>query len=156
MNHKSNLKGPILILVLLICSGCGVINPGKYQPITRPKGEAYYLAKDVFLAAGSSRKEAFDHAIHEAVSLCFIPANERNHYVAESVWTDPSDREFRKIRQTYDLNTEQRKGEERAKGGAMRAQAMSTAEMAAHQPGMWKVALYMDDELVRKLDFSIK
>jgi hypothetical protein len=157
MNIKPNAISAILMSVLFCCSGCGIVNLGRWKGLERTAAdEKFYLAKEMFLAAGSTRKEVFDHTMHEAVSLCFIPANERNHYLLESVWTDPSGQEFRKIRQTYDVNAEQRKGEERSKGGTMRVQAMSTAELAQHKPGMWKVALYLDDQLVRKMTFFVK
>jgi hypothetical protein len=107
MTGKPSEIGFVLIMALLICSGCGVINPGKWRPPERPSGEKYWLAKDVYLAAGSTHKELFDHSVHETASLCFVPAKERNRYVAESKWYDPSGQEFRKIRQTYDLNLAQ-------------------------------------------------
>jgi hypothetical protein len=134
MNHKSIRKAPILILVLLLCLGalCHGGPPLKPPP---PEGK-YWLVKDVYLAAGSKRWESFDHTMHEAVNLCFIPINGRNHYVAQSVWTDPSGEEFRTIRWIFNLSTEQRKGEERSKGGAMRTHSMSAAELAQHKPGM--------------------
>jgi hypothetical protein len=157
MNNKRNGIIAGLILMSLCFSGCGALNLGKWKGIERTSAaEKYYLAKEVFLAAGSTRKELFDHTMHESVALCFIPANERNHYLAESVWYDPSGQEFKKVRQTYDLNAEQKRGEERTKGGTMRVHAMSTAELAKHKTGLWKVALYIDDELVRKLTFFVK
>jgi hypothetical protein len=144
-------KSTVLLLMFLLHSGC---IPG---PPPGPHVEQkYWLVKDVYLAAGSTHKELFDHSVHETASLCFIPSNERNHYVAETKWYDPSGQEFRTIRQTYDLNAEQKKGEGRTKGGAIRIHAMSAAEMAKHKTGIWKVELYIDDELVRPLNFFVK
>ena len=41
--------------ILVVLTGCGSINPGKWKGIeTTSKDEQYYLVKDVFLSPGSS------------------------------------------------------------------------------------------------------
>lgn len=149
----------IAILVGLCVSGCGLINLGKWKGIERTaKDEEYYLVKEIFLTAGSVRspKENFDHTMHETVNLFFIPRNETNTYTAESIWYDPSGIEFRTIRQTYDRQKEYGKGEEREKAGTMRVHSMPTKELYNHKPGLWKVALYLEGKLVRRLTFFVR
>jgi hypothetical protein len=143
----------------LLCHACGAVNIGKWRGIdVTPKGEKFYLVKDVFLTSGSAyhRKELFDHTMNDSVNLYFSPKDERNRYVAESIWYDPTGVEFRTIRQTYDVKEENKTGEERPKGGTTRVHSMSTEEMAKHKPGMWKVALYLDGDLVRRLNFTVR
>jgi hypothetical protein len=147
------------MILLALLSGFDIINPGKPLWIAKTApDEKYYLAKDVYLTAGSaySRKESFDHAMNDNVNLCFIPNNERNHYAAESTWYDPKGQEYRTIRQTYDLADEARKDYDRPKGGSTRVHSMTTKELADHKPGMWKVTLRIDNELVRRLEFFVR
>ncbi len=149
----------ILALALFTVSGCGVINPGKWKGIeTTSKDEQYYLLKDVFLTPGSSAaaKDSFDHNVHETVNLFFVPRNETNHYTAESIWYDPSDQEFRTIRQTYDSQAEGKKGIERQKTGTTRIHTLPTAELFNHKPGLWKVELFLDGKLARRMSFSVR
>ncbi|HMK35236.1 MAG TPA: hypothetical protein VK463_09235 [Desulfomonilaceae bacterium] len=149
----------ICMVTFLFLEGCGVINVGKWKGIeTTGRDESYYLVKDVFLTPGSAytRKDSFDHSMNESVNLVFTPRDERNHYVAESKWFDPSGQEFRTIRKTYDVRQEAKSGEERTKSGTVRMHTMSTKEMVDHKPGMWKVELYLDDKLARRLTFSVR
>ena len=139
--------------------GCGAINLGKWKGFERTASdEQYYLVKDIFLTAGSafSPKEVFDHGLADTVNLYFIPKNEKNVYKAESVWFDPMGQEYRTIRQTYDLQQETKKGDDRQKGGSTRVHTMTTRELYNHKPGLWKVALYLDDQLVRRLSFTVR
>jgi hypothetical protein len=157
--HKFMVFCIILPGLALLCHACGAVNLGKWRGVeVTPTGEKFYLVKDVFLTGGSvyNRKELFDHTINDVVSLYFTPKDERNRYVAESIWYDPMGVEFRTIRQTYDVKEENKSGEERAKSGTTRIHSMSTEEMAKHKPGMWKVALFLDGELVRRLSFTVR
>ena len=82
----------VLVIIILFSGGCGAINLGKWRGIERTgPDEAYYLVNDVFLTASSavSQKEIFDHNLNESVNLHFTPRDEKNTYIAESVWQDP-------------------------------------------------------------------
>jgi hypothetical protein len=154
-----NISCSLLAIVLLANVGCGVINPGKWKGIeATAKDEKYYLVKDVFLTAGSAyvSKEVFDHNMNETVNLVFTPANEKNHYVTETVWTDPVDQEFRTIRMTHDVQAEGKRDQQRKKSGTPRVHSISTGELFNRKPGLWKVALYVDGELARRLTFSVR
>ncbi|MBI4961921.1 MAG: hypothetical protein HY913_01455 [Desulfomonile tiedjei] len=149
----------LMSVAFLWLAGCDAINVGKWQPMVRTdSGEAYWLAKDVFLSAGSAanQRDAFDHNLHESVNLFFIPRNETNTYVAETIWYDPAGLEYRTIRATYDRQRESAKGDERDKSGTTRVHSMPTKELYEHKPGLWKAALKLDNELVRKLDFTVR
>lgn len=149
----------MIVYAVILMSGCGVINPGKWKGIeTTSKDEQYYLVKDVFLTPGSSAvaKDSFDHNVHETVNLFFVPRNETNKYTAESIWYDPSEQEFRTIRQTYDSQTEGKKGVERQKTGTTRIHTIPTAELYNHKPGLWKVELFLDGKLARRMSFSVR
>jgi hypothetical protein len=148
-----------MLMSVLLTTGCGAFNIGKWQPLVHtPSDEKYWLVKDIFLTAGSAytRKDTFDHNMNEVVNLFFLPKDERNRYVAESRWFDPSGQEYRTIRRTYDMQQERGEGEERDKKGTTRIHTMSTRELVNHKPGMWKVALYLNDELVRRLSFTVR
>ncbi len=145
--------------MLVVLTGCGSINPGKWKGIeTTSKDEQYYLVKDVFLSPGSSAnaKESFDHNVNEVVNLFFIPRNETNKYTAESIWYDPSDQEFRTIRTTYDSQSEGKKGVERKNTGTTRIHSIPTSALFNHKPGLWKVELFLDGKLARRLSFSVR
>jgi len=147
------------LLVAVILAGCGVINPGKWKGIeTTGKDESYYLVKNIFLSAGSAAhpRDSFDHAVHDSVLLFFVPSNEKNHYVARTVWRDPSGQEFRTIRKTYDSKVEGDKAIARPKGGSTRVHAMPVKELWEHKPGLWKVELFIDDVLARRLPFRVR
>jgi hypothetical protein len=148
-----------LLACLVSVTECGAQSPGQWQPLVpnRP-GESHWLVKDMFLTAGSAytQKTSFDHAMNEAVNLFFVPRDERNHYVAHSRWIDPLGREYRTIRTTYDIQEERKSGEDREKKGTTRIHTMSTRELVNHKPGMWKVELYLNDELVRTLTFTVR
>ncbi len=144
--------------LLLIC-GCGAVNLGKWKGIERTSpDEHFYLVKEAFLSPGTAfgPKDNFDHNLNESVNLIFTPSNEKNKYVAESIWYDPSGQEFKAIRRTYDLQEEGKKDVDRPKKGAMRVHTMPTKELSDHKPGMWRVNLYIDNTLVRKLTFFVR
>lgn len=154
-----NISCCLLAIVLLANVGCGVINPGKWKGIeATAKDEKYYLVKDVFLTAGSAyvSKEVFDHNMNETVNLVFTPVNEKNHYVTETVWIDPVDQEFRTVRMTHDVQAEGKRDQQRKKAGTPRVHSISTGELFNRKPGLWKVALYVDGELARRLTFSVR
>jgi hypothetical protein len=161
--HPMPLKGlfPLLALTitLFLLTSCGMFNLGKWKGIEKTSAdEKYYLVKDVFLSAGSAynRRDNFDHNMSESVNLYFIPKMEPNTYVAESIWYDPDGEEFKTIRRTYDLQSETKKGDERQKSGTTRVHTVSTKELFDHKPGVWKVALYIGKDLVRRLTFSLR
>ncbi len=149
----------VVLIISLFSGGCGAINVGKWRGIERAApDEAYYMVNDVFLTAtsASSRREIFDHNLNESVHLYFTPKNEKPTYLAESVWQDPDGQEYRTIRRTYDKVREQSKGIERTSKSTARIHTMSTKELYNHKPGMWKVSLYIDKQLVRRLSFLVK
>jgi hypothetical protein len=159
MSVKRRFRLLALATIALVFTGCGMFNLGRWKGIERAAAdEQYYLVKDMFLTAGSAYhpKEAFDHNMNESINLFFIPKNEPNTYVAESIWYDPDGQEFRKIRTTYDLQRETKKGDERKSTGTTRVQTISTKDLYDHKPGLWKVALYLDHRLVRRLTFSVR
>ena len=157
-----SLKNAICLLAVastLILAGCGVFNLGKWKGIEwTAADEKFYLVKNVFLTAGSAYnpKETFDHNMNESVNLFFTPKIEPNTYVAESIWLDPNGQEFRTIRTTYDAQKESKKGDERQKEPTTRVHTMPTKELYEHKPGLWKVALYIDKDLVRRLTFTLR
>ncbi|MBI5248058.1 MAG: hypothetical protein HY912_01065 [Desulfomonile tiedjei] len=153
----------LFVLLASCVGGCQTlkeaINPGKWKGVEfAGAGEQYYLVKDIFLTAGSAAhpKDSFDHTMNDTVNLVFIPKNEKNEYTAETRWYDPNDQEYRTIRTTYDAKAEGREGMERKKGGSTRVHSMPTRELVNHKPGMWKVALYLDDKLARRMTFSVR
>jgi hypothetical protein len=150
-----------LLSLFLVCwlAGCGVINLGKWKGIEHTSSsEYYYLVKDIYLSPGASigAKETFDHNVHSLVNLYFTPRNETNTYTAESIWYDPSDSEYRKIRETYDAQKEGKKGVNRNPKGTTRIMSIPTEELYNHKPGLWKVELYLEGKLVRRLTFTVR
>jgi hypothetical protein len=140
-------------------ASCDIFNFGEWIGIEETSAdERYWLVKEAFLSAGSTynRRKAFDHSMDESVNLYFIPKMEPNAYVAESVWYDPNGEEYRKTRTTYDVQKESKKGDERTKSGTTRIHSVPTKELYEHKPGRWKVVLYIDKELVRRLTFSLR
>ena len=102
-------------------------------------------------------KTVFDHHLNPVVNLWFTLANEKNKYVAESRWIDPAGDEFRTIRRTYDINEEgKRSVDRRDRKGTPRVHTMSVQQLYEHKPGLWKVALYIDGELARRFEFSVR
>jgi hypothetical protein len=157
--RDANLLYTVVLTVILFSSGCGAINVGKWRGIERAApDEAYYLVNDIFLTASSAynRREIFDHNLNESVHLFFTPKNEKPTYVTKSVWQDPNGQEYRTIRMTYDRVREQREGIERTKKSTPRVHTMPTKELYAHKPGLWKVSLYIEKQLVRRLTFLVK
>jgi hypothetical protein len=157
---NANFLCMVVIIVLMFTGGCGAINVGKWRGIERAApDEAYYLVNDVFLTASSvsSPREIFDHNLNESVHLYFLPKDEKPTYVAESVWQDPDGQEFRTIRKTYDKGREEKQGIDRkSRGSNPRIHTLPTKELYEHKPGMWKVALYLEKQLVRRLSFLVK
>jgi hypothetical protein len=155
------LRSMLLVacLIGLVLSGCGVINPGKFKWIERTdKDEKYYLVKSAILTAGSVAlpREHFDHAMQNSVNLIFKPAQERNYYVSKTVWYDPEGNEFRTIRQTHSKKTEGDKGVRHPKGPVTRVYTMPLYDLWKHKPGLWKVELFIDDQLARRLTFTVR
>jgi len=154
----------ILMVGLFVCAsfltaGCGVINPGKWKGIERTSSdEKYYLVKDVLLTPGSTylSKEIFDHNMNDSINLVFTAVNERNRYVAESRWIDPLGAEYRTIRATYDKQVESKQDFDRKKAGTPRVHSITTKELFNHKPGLWKVVLYLDGELARRMTFTVR
>ena len=158
-NRINVLRIPLIVLIcMVLLSGCGMINLGKFKGIEwTGKDEKYYKAKEIILSSGSMGKprEEFDHTMQEAVVLTFIPAREPNKYVSKTVWIDPSNVEFRTVRQTHDVQVEAKEAFERDRKGTPRVHSMPTKELFQHKPGLWTVELYIDDELVRRRTFSV-
>lgn len=148
-----------VLAAVAVTAGCGIVNVGDWKGIewTSPD-EQYYRVKDVFFTAGSAAhpRDTFDHSVQPNVHLMFIPRDERNHYVSKSTWIDPSGVEYRTIRQTHDKKLEEKEGDERNPEGTTRIHTMPTKELAEHEKGLWKVELYIDDELVRRLTLNIR
>lgn len=158
---RTRMKRVSLLACLLVywLAGCDMVNLGKWKGIERSSAdEKYYLVKDVHLSPGSAigAKETFDHNVHNTVYLYFTPRNEPNKYTAEAIWYDPSDIEFKKIRETYDNKNESKKAEQRKRTGTTRVMSIPLSELYDHKPGLWRVSLYLDGELARKLTFTVR
>ncbi len=151
----------ILVAAVLMASGCSAFNLGKWKGIQKTsKREHYWLVKDVYVSPGSSymSKEVFDHNMNPVVNVLFTPKNEKNHYTAETVWIDPMGQEFRTIRTTHDIVQEGKKSIDRRnqRDGTPRVHTIPTRKLYDHKPGLWKVKLYLDKELARILEFSVR
>ncbi|MBI5569217.1 MAG: hypothetical protein HY914_04655 [Desulfomonile tiedjei] len=140
--------------------GCGALNLGKFKGLeVSGRDESYFLLKEVFLTGGSAAlpRDSFDHKMHETVNLIFKPRSEKNTYVAKTVWEDPNHQEFRTIRATYDKQQEGKEGIDRGqKQATTRVHTVETAELFQHKPGIWKVSVYLDDVLARRLTFTVR
>jgi hypothetical protein len=148
----------LLPMAMVLLSACGMMNLGKFKGIEwTAKDEKYYKVKEIVLSSGAMGKPRteFDHTMQDAVVLTFIPAQEPNKYVSKTVWIDPSNVEFRTIRQTHDVQVEAKEAFDRNPKGTPRAHSISTKELFQHKPGLWTVKLYLDNELVRRLTFSV-
>lgn len=148
----------IPVLVAMCSVGCQAINPGKFKGIERTAGdEKFYLIKKIALTAGSTAhaRTNFDHTMQDTVNVIFVPANETPNYVTKTIWYDPSGLEFRTIRQTHVLRDEQDAAHERPKGGSQRIHSMPLKALWQHKPGLWKVELFIDDQLARRLSFNV-
>jgi len=151
----------IITCCTLVLWGCGALGLGKFKWIERTAGdERYFLLKECFLAAGgpSATKTSFDPALNPVVNLWFTLRNETNKYVAESRWIDPAGQEYRTIRTTHDIQVEGKRNIDRRNefGGTARVHTISTQELHDHKRGLWKVALYIDGQLARRLEFSVR
>jgi hypothetical protein len=161
----SGSLGPLFFLLISIISislslaGCGVLNLGEWKGIeTSDPDEKYYLVKDAFLTASSAamRRDDFDHTLQPVINLVFIPANEPGHYVTKSIWYAPDGSEFDVIRQTHDRRQEANAGEQRKKEGTTRIHTISTQDLWEKGEGLWKVELYIDDELAKRIEFTVQ
>lgn len=154
----------IVLCCILLLAGCGALNLGKLRGrygIERTSPiEKYWLVKEIHLSSGSSSlsRSVFDHNLNPEIALWFTLANETNKYVAESRWLDPAGEELRTIQTTYDIQQEGKKSVDprNRQQGTPRVHAISTQELYVHKPGLWKVSLYIDGELARTLEFSVK
>jgi hypothetical protein len=148
------------IVLLFMVQGCTALNAGKWLGLLKTgKDEKFFLVKDAFLTSGSAynQKDSFDHSMNEAINLFFTPRQEKNNYIAESIWTDPNGIEYRTIRSTYDIQVEQKKETGMSpRAGKQRVHTISTKELFNHKPGMWKVTLFIDGELARRLTFTVQ
>ncbi len=152
------VRGALFCIAVLLLSGCSALGLGKFKWLEwTTSAEKYYLLKNGFLAAGSSLnpRDSFDHHMYDNVSFCFVPANEKNHYVSKTLWYDPLGQEFRAIRQTHDKQQETKRGTERNPQGTTRIHSIPLKELYEHKPGLWKVELYLDDALARRLPFTV-
>ena len=157
--YRSALLYACVLMIGLLAGGCGALGLGKYKGIERgASDEYYYLLKEIALSSSSINKprDNFDHRMNDTISLFFIPRNEKPMYVAESIWYDPNDQEFRTIRTTYDRSEETKTGITRPKEGTTRVHSISTKELYNHKPGLWKVALYLDKQLARRQTLFVK
>lgn len=161
MSNASLSTVRLLTVLFVMCAmtGCGVLNVGKWKGLERTDSdEQYYLLKNCRLVSSSSAraKKYFDHALDDAVSLIFTPANEKNRYVTKSIWYDPKGQEYRTIRQTHDKTDENSEQLNRPKGGSTRIHSLPLMPMFNHGKGQWKVELFLDGELARRLDFHVR
>lgn len=158
-SRQAALRNLIAILVMLTMAGCGIINPGKFIGLERTdRDEQFYLIKKMWLTAGSTAhpRTFFDHTMQDGVYVVFIPANQPNHYVTKTVWYDPGGHEFRTIRQTHDKQAETARGFERPKGGSTLIHMMPLEKLWKHKPGLWKVEVFIDNEMARRLSFTVR
>lgn len=155
----STIRILAVLLMTWAVAGCGVLNVGKWKGLERTDAdEQYYLVKNARLISSSSArpKTHFDHSLDGTVSLVFIPANEKNRYVTKSIWYDSEGQEFRTIRQTHDKSQEDPEQLERPKGGSTRIHTMPLEPMWQHKSGQWKVELYIDGKLARRIEFNVR
>lgn len=156
---RVSLSLVLLLTVMGHLSGCGALNLGKWRGIeTSDADEKYYLVKDAFLTASSAalRRDNFDHTLQPTINLIFKPATEPGHYVTKSVWINPKGEEFKTIRETHDRQQETKQGIQRDKDGSTRIHTISTQDLWTEGEGIWTVELYIDDELARRLEFTVQ
>lgn len=150
----------VAVLPLIAFCGCSqVLGIGKFKGIEKTAAdEHYYLVKSPFLSGGSQAhpREDFDHKLQDNVVLSFTVPNEKHYYVTKSKWLDPSGHEFRTIRQTHDKKKENDQAEDRPKGGSRRFHSIPTKTLADHKTGLWTVELFIDDQLARRLTFTVR
>lgn len=146
-----------VVSAILMSSGCSNIPVGLSPSAD---GEKFYLVKDVYLTPGSAyyAKDVFDHGMNDVINLCFTCRNEKNHYVVKTIWYDPAGQEYRTIRRTYDITREGQKAitPRRHNEGTPRVITVSVGELYDHKPGRWKVDLYLDGEMAKGLEFTVK
>jgi len=147
-----------LLAAVLMLSGCKALGLGKFLWLEKTtKEENYWLLKDACVTPSSSysAKREFDHNMNPVVNVLFTPNNEKNHYVAETMWIDPLGQEFRTIRTTHDLQQEGKKSIDprRKSEGTVRIHTMRSKDLYQHKPGLWKIRLYLDGQLARILEF---
>jgi len=145
-------------IVATCALGCQALGLGQFKGIERTgSDENYWMLTKIALTAGSTAhaRANFDHTMQDVVNVIFVPANEKNNYVSKTVWFDPSGQEFRTLQQTHVLREEQDKAHDRPKGGAQRVHSMPLKALYQHKPGLWKVEVYIDDKLARRLTFNV-
>ena len=148
-----------VMLVTSTLTGCGIFNPGKFLGVvkTDPDEEFYLVERAELASSASSRsKTRFDHTLDETVNLLFVPANEKNRYISKTIWYDPGGYEFRTIRHTHDRVKENPDSIGAPKKGTPRVHSMPLSEMWDHKKGLWKVELYLDGKLARRLKFHVR
>ncbi len=147
------------LLVSFLLSGCGAFNLGEITWLkkTDPDVEYWHLKKAVLTAGSVAHpRDSFDHTLQPRVFVIFTPANEKNKYHTKTIWYDPSGQEYRTIRQTHDKKEIEDQGEHRPQGGSVISHSMSTKELYDHEPGLWKVEIYYEDDLARRMDFTVR
>ena len=151
MRYKLGALTGIILMMFSISSVSAMAAEKKSEAA----GEESGLLKEFHLSAASlqTRKRNFDHHTDETVNLVFVPR--KSVHIAESRWYNPNDREFRIIRHVYDRAKEPKKAIERPKGGATRVHYIPTKELYDHKPGLWKVALYIDNQLAGRQTFLV-
>ncbi len=150
--------GIVLLSVSACLCSCQAFGLGKFKGLERTDAdEKYYLIKSIFLSGGATLtpRSGFDHNMHDVVCMFFIPSREKGHYVSKTVWYDPMGQEFRTIRQTHDKQEESKSGVERKADGTMRSHCMPVKRLYDHKKGRWKVELYIDDDLARRMTFTV-
>jgi hypothetical protein len=161
MLHRFAAVTAALVAAVLMLSGCKALGLGKFLWLEETtKEEKYWLVKDACVSPGSSymAKTEFDHNMNPVINVLFTPKNEKNHYVAETMWIDPLGQEFRTIRTTHDIQLEGKTSIDRRpiSDGTPRMHMMPTKALYGHKPGLWKVKLYLDGELARILEFAVR
>lgn len=152
VNHLQDGNNKILLL-----TGSGGVGLRKHEGIERTgSDEAFYLVKEFHLSSRSlqTSKKTFDHLRDETINLVFVPRT--SVHITEGRWYDPDEQEFRIIRHVYDRSEETKKAIERPKGGATRVHSIPTKELYDHKPGLWKVVLYIDNQLAGTQTFFVK
>lgn len=156
-----SIANTALVVFILLATGCSAINPGKWKGIEKTAAdEKYYLVKDIYMTSGSAAytKSTFDHNMNDVINLFFNARNEKSHYVAETKWIDPTGEEYRVIRTTHDVQQENKTNmdQRHISEGTTRVHSVSTKALYKHKPGLWKVILYLDGELARRLEFTVR
>jgi hypothetical protein len=150
---RNDLK--VITGIILLMYSSSSVSAMAAEKKSEAAGEGSGLLKEFHLSSASLQtpKKKFDHHTDEIVNLVFVPR--KSVQIAESRWYDPSDKEFRIIRHVYDRSKEAKKAIERPKGGVTRVHHIPTKELYDHKPGLWKVALYIDNQLPLRQTFLV-